>query len=164
MRVSVLAFGKLKTAGLREAANYYARLLKPWVTFQEIELKPLPVSEKSAAVRARIQGEETDFLLKRISTQCGGTSAIYLLDERGRARPTSAWAQDVRDWEATGPTELVFCIGSSLGFGDEIRARARDLLSFGPQTLSHELARVVLLEQLFRAWSVTRGHPYHNES
>jgi 23S rRNA (pseudouridine1915-N3)-methyltransferase len=88
---------------------------------------------------------------------------ILLLDEGGKNRSTREWADSIRTWERESVAEIAFCVGSSLGFSDAVRARAKETLSLGSQTLPHELARVVLLEQIYRAWSVTRGHPYHNE-
>jgi 23S rRNA (pseudouridine1915-N3)-methyltransferase len=157
MRLHLLNFGKLKTPGLRETADYYLRNARPWVEIEETELKPVPVPDKSPATRVKIQTEEAELVLKRLA----GVRAIYLLDETGKVRRTLEWAEQVREWESVGSVGLV--IGSSLGFAPELKKKARGLLSLGPQTLSHELARVVLLEQLYRAWSVTRGHPYHNE-
>lgn len=161
MRVRILAFGKLKTPGLRAAADHYMKLIRPWVTVQETELKPLPVPNKSAATRTRIQGEEAEILQSSFGK--GRPPAIYLLDETGKTQTTQAWAHLVTQWKGSGEAEIALVIGSSLGFSDELRKRARGVLSLGPQTLPHELARVVLLEQLYRAWSVTEGHPYHNE-
>jgi 23S rRNA (pseudouridine1915-N3)-methyltransferase len=157
MRLHLLSFGRLKTPGLRETADYYLRNASSWVDIEETELKPLPVPDKSPSTRVKIQTEEADQVLKRLA----GVRAIYLLDETGKVRRTLEWAEQVREWEAIGSVGLV--IGSSLGFAPELKKKARGLLGLGPQTLSHELARVVLLEQLYRAWSVTRGHPYHNE-
>ncbi|MGZ3689613.1 MAG: 23S rRNA (pseudouridine(1915)-N(3))-methyltransferase RlmH [Bdellovibrionota bacterium] len=157
MRLRLVAFGKLKTPGLREAADYYLKLSRSWVEIEEIELKPLTVPDKSPATRNKIQEKEAALLLERLRPQ----TAIYLLDELGKTQPTREWAALTAKWEAAG--DVALCIGSSLGFGEEIREKARGLLSLGPQTLPHELARVVLLEQVYRAFSVTRGHPYHNE-
>jgi 23S rRNA (pseudouridine1915-N3)-methyltransferase len=163
MKIHLLAFGKLKTPGLREAADYYAGLLRPWVKLEEQELKPVSVPDKSPSTRARIQREESSTLAGALETRLGERGAFYLLDEGGKSRSTMDWADSVREWEGQSLTGLAFCVGSSLGFSEELRRRARGTLSLGPQTLAHELARVVLLEQLYRAWSVTRGHPYHNE-
>jgi 23S rRNA (pseudouridine1915-N3)-methyltransferase len=158
MKLQLLAFGKLRTPGLRDAVDYYLRNIRPWVEIEEIELKPLSVPDKSPSTRARIQREESELVLKRLSAARG----YYLLDETGKPRRTLEWAEQVKAWEiGGGPIGVV--IGSSLGFSPELKKQAQGLLSLGPQTLSHELARVVLLEQLYRAWSVTRGHPYHNE-
>ena len=162
MKLALLAFGKLKTPGLREAADYYKTLLRPYAPLEELELKPQVVPEKSAASRLLVQEKESTLLTTKLSIQLGSRGAYYILDETGRPDATLGWVELVRRWEREG-VPVALCIGSSLGFHSEIRARARGVLSLGPQTLSHELARVVLLEQLYRAWSFTRGHPYHNE-
>jgi 23S rRNA (pseudouridine1915-N3)-methyltransferase len=162
LRVHVVAFGKLKTPGMAESAEYYARLLRPWVPVDCVELKPMPVTEKSPAARKQVQAREGELLLERLEALIGSRGAIYLLEEEGKALSTDSWAAEVRRWENASLSGLAFCVGSSLGFSEEVRARARGRLSLGPQTLPHELARVVLLEQLYRAWSVVRGHPYHN--
>jgi 23S rRNA (pseudouridine1915-N3)-methyltransferase len=163
VRVHLLAFGKLRVPGLRESAEYYLRNLKPWCALEEIELKPVPVPDKSPATRARVQEKETELLLERVRSQISERARIYLLDELGKPLPTREWASRVREWEASGSADIVLCLGSSVGWSDTLRKKAAGTFSLGPQTLSHELARVVLLEQLYRAWSVVRGHPYHNE-
>ncbi len=163
MRVHLIAFGKLRAPGLREATDYYLRNLRPWAEVNEIELKPIPVPDKGAATRTRIQQQEAELVIERAHGAAGERARLFLLDEKGRALTTQQWAERVRDWESGGGREPVLCIGGSLGFGEALRKRAEGLFSLGPQTLPHELARVVLSEQLYRAWSVVRGHPYHNE-
>ncbi len=163
MRLYVVSFGKLKTPGLREAADYYLKLTGTWLPIEEVELKPLAVPEKGTATRRLIQEQEGKILQQKLARILGPRGAFYLLDEAGIAKTTQAWAAQVRDWESNGVTEIAFCIGSSLGFSTEVRNRAKGLLSLGAQTLPHELARVVLIEQLYRSWGVVRGHPYHNE-
>jgi 23S rRNA (pseudouridine1915-N3)-methyltransferase len=163
VKLNLYAFGKLKTPGLREAADHYKRMARVWIPMEEIELKPLPVPEKSADVRARIQEKEGQSLLDRMRHETSHRGIYYLLDETGRAQSTQDWAREFRQWETEGYTSVSFCIGSSLGFSKEVRQRAKACLSLGPQTLSHELARVVLLEQIYRTYSVLKGHPYHNE-
>lgn len=148
---------------MRQAADYYLGLTRGWVAIEELELKPMPVDDKSSATRRRIQEKEGELLLERLSKRLGPRGLIYLLDEAARPRATREWAELVRQWEALGPTEIALCVGSSLGFSQAVRSKAQGGLSLGPQTLPHELARVVLLEQLYRAWSQLRGHPYHNE-
>lgn len=164
MRLHLWAFGKLKAPGLAAAASHYQGMLKTWTGMDVFEFRPLPVSDKSPSTRKRIQEEEAALVSKRLEPLVQkGRAALYLLDERGKATPTQAWAELVHEWEAQGLSDVILCVGSSLGFDESLRKRARGLLSLGPQTLSHELARVVLIEQLYRAWSVVKGHPYHNE-
>ena len=161
MKLHLLAFGKLKTPGLQESSTYYSKLLSGFVPLEETELKPLSVPDKGPATRKLVQEKEAVLLQEKLKNQLSPRGALYLLDEGGIARTTPEWAQLVREWEGSGAPEIVLCIGSSLGFADTVRRRAKGILSLGPHTLPHELARVVLLEQLYRAWSVTRGHPYH---
>jgi 23S rRNA (pseudouridine1915-N3)-methyltransferase len=163
MKLALMAFGKLKTPGLQDSAEYYRKLLRSWIPVQEIEMKPLQVPDKAPATRARIQEKEADTLNEKLEGFLTGRGVFYLLDEGGKARSTQEWAELVREWEAGSIPEVAICVGSSLGFSKELRKKARGILSLGPQTLPHELARVVLLEQLYRAWGVTRGHPYHVE-
>lgn len=162
MRLHLLAFGKLKTSGLREAADYYLKQVQSFVSVQEIELKTVAVSSKAPSDRLRIQELEAAILMRRLETILGSRGSFYLLDESGKSLSTASWASLVRAWESEGTPDLAFCIGGSLGFSPKLKENARGLLSLGPQTLSHELARVVLMEQIYRAWSVTRNHPYHN--
>ena len=164
MKIYIVTFGKLKAPGMREAADYYQRLARTFGhSIEEIELKPLAVSDKSAATRKKIQEKERDLLLEKLGTCLSSRGAFYLLDEKGKAQATSAWAALVESWKDQSIPEIALCIGSSLGFHSDLHAQARGLLSLGPQTLPHELARVVLCEQVYRALSVAAGYPYHNE-
>jgi 23S rRNA (pseudouridine1915-N3)-methyltransferase len=87
---------------------------------------------------------------------------LALLDERGKQFSSAALAQWVRRQRDEGQQRLVFAIGPADGWSDAERARAAMLLSLGPMTLPHELARVVLSEQLYRAFTILAGHPYHH--
>lgn len=161
MRIEVAAFGKLRGPGLREAADHYLKLASKFVEVHERELKPLPVPDKSAATRTLVQQKEASSLL---STQkAGERSVLYLLDEGGKALRTEEWAKLLDSWRKDGIHQVTLALGSSLGFSSELKRQARGILSLGPQTLPHELARVVLYEQLFRSSSVLAGHPYHVE-
>jgi 23S rRNA (pseudouridine1915-N3)-methyltransferase len=163
MQVQVVSFGKLKTPGLRDAVDYYLKLLSVWTPVRELELKPLSVPDKSPATRKLIQEKEGTLLLNKLEQSLSSRGIMVLLDETGKNLPTHTWSTQLQKFQDDGIREVSFCIGSSLGFSAEIRTRARLCLSFGSQTLSHELARAVLCEQIYRAWSVNRGHPYHNE-
>lgn len=157
----LIAFGKLKTPGLRAAADYYLLLIQRYATLEEVELKPETVPEKTLSERGRVLGLEAERLKKLLPQDSG--RCLIVLDETGKNLAT-------RDWAATLQTAreryrgVDFLIGSGLGIPPELKKRATHTLSLGAQTLPHELARVVLLEQLYRALSVNAGHPYHNEA
>lgn len=165
LTLHLISFGKLKTPGLRDTADYYLKLLRPWVRVEEHELKPAAVHEKTDAARRIVQDREAELWDRTVNSLRKNTPPrIYLLDEKGTDWTTLRWSEEVRTLEASsGTNALFFGVGSSLGFSKKIKESAHARLSFGAQTISHELARVILLEQLFRSWSVTRGHPYHNE-
>ena len=90
-------------------------------------------------------------------------SVTVLLDERGEAMPSLALAKLLEGWRDTGKREARFLIGGADGHGEEARGKADLLLSFGPATWPHLLARAMLAEQLFRATSILANHPYHRE-
>jgi len=163
MNLKIAAFGKLKTPGLREALDYYLRNLRPWAQVEELELRPIPVPDKSPATRAEIQRKEGEILLEKLELSLSSRGILVLLDEGGKSLPSREWAAQLQQWERDGVRETCFAIGGSLGFSEETRSRSRKILSLGPQTLPHELARVVLGEQLYRAYSLINGHRYHNE-
>lgn len=162
MKASVLAFGKLRTPGLREAADHYLKLIQPWLPLAEVELKPVEVADKSPAARRDVQAREATLLLAKLDDVVSNRGRIWLLDEGGRAMTSEQWAQALRECEDGAVSTVALCIGGSMGFSDEVRKRAHLKVSLGPQTLSHQLARVVLYEQLYRAMSILRGHPYHH--
>jgi 23S rRNA (pseudouridine1915-N3)-methyltransferase len=163
MKLHLVAFGKLRAPGLRESVDYYVRNTKAFTPVEEIELKAAPVPDKSPATRALVQEREAALLEEKLGSILSPRGVFFLLDEKGKAMPTLDWADSLRKLEDSSIPEAAFCIGSSLGFAPSLRKKARGLFSLGPQTLSHEIARLVLAEQLYRAMSVLRGHPYHHE-
>ena len=162
MKLYLVSFGRLKTPGLRESAHYFQKIIQPWVSLEEVELKPLLVPEKKSALRLQIQEKEGLLLRDWIAPRAKGQFRVILFDETGKAKSTQDWANTLEAWKNQSVSSIFFCLGSSLGFSVATKHWAHGLWSFGPQTFSHELARVVLLEQIYRSLSVLRGHPYHN--
>ncbi len=163
MRLTVIAFGKLKTPGLRQAADHYVKGLRHWSQVEELELRAAAAVEKSPEARRLVQEKEAAQLRDHLQRRGRERLRLCILDETGRTMTSRAWAQMLSCWQDAGAQEAVFCVGSALGFDEQVRQMADEVLSFGPQTLPHELCRVVLLEQLFRAQSILHNHPYHNE-
>jgi 23S rRNA (pseudouridine1915-N3)-methyltransferase len=90
----------------------------------------------------------------------GDSSPVVLLDPAGKAFTSETFARWLAKKERSGARKLIFLLGGAEGFAEETKAKADELLSLGPMTLPHELARVVLLEQLYRAFAFLRDHPY----
>jgi 23S rRNA (pseudouridine1915-N3)-methyltransferase len=87
--------------------------------------------------------------------------ALVLLDQRGKQFSSDELAKFLDDYQGRSPLPLLFAVGAADGFSEEARKAATLVLSLGKMTLAHELARVVLLEQLYRAFTILKGHPYH---
>ncbi len=151
MRIAIVAFGKLRIPGSRDLADHYLKLLRPWVDLEEIEIK-----EESQRKPSQ--------LLSDALGRLRGKPRLYLLDEKGTNSSTLEWSRWIQKEREQGSNQILcIAIGPATGWDAESRALAQGILSFGAQTLPHDLARLVLVEQLFRAWSVLKNHPYHNE-
>jgi 23S rRNA (pseudouridine1915-N3)-methyltransferase len=167
-KLTLVCFGKLRTPGLSLAVAEFEKRLSRYVEYHAVELKPVPVPEKSETLRSAIPEKEAGIVLELLESpgfksKAGKSPELWCLDETGKALPTREWAKNLEDLGTRGSGELVLVIGGSLGLGDTILTRAHRKISLGPQTLSHELARLILTEQLYRALSYLSGHPYHNE-
>ena len=106
---------------------------------------------------------EADLLEKFGQNQKGGTKcSVVLMDSRGKEFTSEQFAKFLGDYQERNPLPLVFAIGGADGFTSETRVAAQSMISLGKMTLAHELARIVLLEQLYRAFTILKGHPYHS--
>ena len=150
MRLTVAAVGKAKAGPGRVLWDDYVRRLGWPVNLREIELKgQLPAAERIAREGAAL-----------LAALPAGATAV-VLDGRGEALASAGFAARLAKWRDQGVRELAFLIGGADGHGPEVLARADYLLSLGPMTWPHLLARVMLAEQLYRAHSILTGHPYH---
>ena len=98
---------------------------------------------------------------------CGGNkgsskSTLVLMDSRGKEFSSEQFAKFLGNYQDRNPLPLVIAIGGADGWGAEVRAAAAQTISLGKMTLAHELARIVLLEQVYRAFTILKGHPYHS--
>ena len=144
MKLRIAWVGKTKEASIRALTVEYLTRLARYGTTESQEL----ASEEA--------------LLKLAERHSGRTRpTLVLLDQRGRQFTSEQFAELLRDQQDRGTQQLLFAIGPAGGFTDQGRHAADLILSFGKMTLSHELARVVLLEQLYRAFTILKGHPYH---
>ena len=144
MKLRVAWVGKTKEASIRALTEEYLTRLGRYLTTESQE----------------VASEEA--LLKLAERASGRTRpTLVLLDQRGRQFTSEQFAELLRDQQDRGTQQLLFAIGPADGFTDQGRHAADLILSFGKMTLSHELARVVLLEQLYRAFTILKGHPYH---
>jgi 23S rRNA (pseudouridine1915-N3)-methyltransferase len=152
MKLRIVAVGRDRSGLFAPAVDEYAKRLSRYAKFELVE-----VSEaKRHAGTPRAKDEEGESLLARI----GPSERVVLLDERGKEPTSVELAQRLAGWLQRGQ-DVAFVIGGSDGHAEPIRARAQETLSLSRLTLAHRLARVVLAEQLYRAFTILRGEPYH---
>jgi 23S rRNA (pseudouridine1915-N3)-methyltransferase len=152
VRLRVVAVGRDRSGLFAPAVDEYAKRLARYAKFELVE-----VSEaKRHAGTPRAKDEEGETLLARLSPG----ERVVLLDERGKEPTSVELAQRLAGWLQRGQ-DVTFVIGGSDGHAEAIRARAQETLSLSRMTLAHRLARVVLLEQLYRAFTILKGEPYH---
>jgi len=107
--------------------------------------------------------DEADLLAKfGAAAKAGAKSTLVLMDSRGKEFTSEQFAKFLGDYQERNPLPLVIAIGGANGFSAEARSAAQNVVSLGKMTLAHELARVVLLEQVYRAFTILKGHPYHS--
>ncbi|MBI3982722.1 MAG: 23S rRNA (pseudouridine(1915)-N(3))-methyltransferase RlmH [Gemmatimonadetes bacterium] len=152
MVVHVLAAGRLTSHGLGLACADYEIRLGRFVRVVVREVRPGP-AHASPAVRMRIEGERLLAAVPR------GTRAIALT-RAGRPETTESFARKLAGWRTTA-TDVAFLIGGAHGLSAETLDRCDARMSLSPLTLPHEIARLVLLEQLYRAGTILQGTPYH---
>jgi 23S rRNA (pseudouridine1915-N3)-methyltransferase len=116
-----------------------------------------------APVEGVVVRDEADLLSKFGSASKNATkSTLLLMDSRGKEFSSEQFAKFLGDYQDRNPLPLVLAIGGADGFSAEAKSSAQSVISLGKMTMAHELARVVLLEQVYRAFTILKGHPYHS--
>lgn len=144
MAVTILAVGKLKERFWKEAVAEYEKRLTGYAKLQIREIPDKGIDFESDEI-----------------VRLAGTSHLILLAIDGTQRSSEGIAHRLEQLTTYGTSDIAFCIGGSDGVGQKVRERADETLSFGEITLPHNLARVVLLEQIYRAFKIMRGETYH---
>jgi 23S rRNA (pseudouridine1915-N3)-methyltransferase len=153
VRLTILAVGRLKERFWREAAEEYLKRLGPYATVRVVEID----DRDSGRDEARALGEEGADILRAIPEG----AHVIALEIGGRQRSSEAFAARLGELALDGRSSVTFVVGGSVGLSADVLRRADERLSLGEMTLPHNLARVVLLEQVYRAFRINRGEPYH---
>ena len=148
MKYTVVCVGKLKERFWKDACAEYTKRLGAYakVDIREVaDIDPAARDKEGAAILAALPSR----------------AHVILLAIEGKERSSEELSARLDDLMLRGSSDIAFVIGGSDGVSDDVRARADEMLSFGRITLPHNLARVVLLEQVYRACKISRGEPYH---
>jgi len=157
MKISLLYIGKTDKPYLREGIQIFAERLKHYLPFSMVEIADIKNTKNlSFELQKQKEGEQ---LLQKIAA----TDDVILLDEGGKHRSSVEFAGFIEQKMIMGGNDIVFIIGGPYGFSDEVYARANGKISLSKMTFSHQMVRVIFLEQLYRAMTIIRGEPYHHE-
>ena len=151
-RIKIICVGKIKKKYWLEAIGHYAKMLTPMVRVEACSVKDCPQAE--GPERKRLESE-------RILEKVGPRDTLVALHETGSLMDSRDFAAFVRPLFESPQGQCCFAIGGALGLSPELLARADRLLSLSPMTMPHELAQVVLYEQLFRAMTILQNRTYH---
>lgn len=150
MKITIVAVGRMKRGPMEALCREYADRL-PWsLAIQEVEAKKRLEGDA-------LKAEEAALIAARIPDG----AVLIAMDERGKGLSSEALATRIGGWRDQGRGEICFVIGGADGLDPSLRDRADLTLAFGPQTWPHMLARVMLIEQVYRAERILAGHPYH---
>jgi 23S rRNA (pseudouridine1915-N3)-methyltransferase len=154
MRLKILAVGTRMPDWVEQGYGEYAKRFPPEIRVEMVEL-PLGHRGKNRVVE-QAMAREGESMLKAV----GAGEGVVALDVKGKPWSTEQLAQQLRGWQESG-RNFNLLIGGPDGLAPECLARAEQRWSLSPLTLPHPLVRIVLIEQLYRAWSINAGHPYH---
>jgi len=143
VKLKIAWIGKTKDPGIQSLTTEYLKRISRYV-----EVEGLPLADEAALLKLRDKSRPLHTLV--------------LLDSRGKELSSEEFAEFLQNHQDRNPQPLVLAIGPADGFSDAARKAANTNLSLGKMTLPHELARVVLLEQVYRAFTILKGHPYHS--
>lgn len=140
-----------------EGLGVYTSRLKHYITFDLVEIPEL--KNVSALSREQIKSREGELILKALKP----SDEVILLDEHGREYRSVEFAAELEKKLSRGGGDIVYVIGGAYGFSDDVYARADGKLSLSKMTYSHQLVRTIFAEQLYRAFTIMKGEPYHHE-
>ena len=158
MNINVICIGKLKERYWTEAVAEYAKRLGSYCTLEITELKEARLPDRAGeAEEAAVKKAEGESILKHI----GKETYVITLEVKGKKLSSEALAEKVAKLSLDGKSSVAFVIGGSLGLDKAVSERADFKLSFSDMTFPHQMMRVILLEQVYRAFKINRGETYH---
>jgi 23S rRNA (pseudouridine1915-N3)-methyltransferase len=157
MKITLLTIGKTEDKYLLEGIDIYLKRLKHYIPFRILEIPELK-NTKSLS-RDQQKNKEAELLFKNIQS----TDYVILLDENGAEFTSKKFSVYLNKKMVGGQQHLVFIIGGPYGFSDEVYARGNDRISLSQMTFSHQMIRLFFAEQLYRAFTILKGEPYHHD-
>ena len=157
MKITLLTVGKTDKDWVRQGLDIYVSRLKHYIPFSIVEIPEL--KNVSALSKDQIKSKEGELILKNIRP----TDDVILLDEKGKQYTSVELAKIIQDKISYAGKDIVFVIGGAYGFSDAVYQRSNSKLSLSKMTFSHQMVRAIFAEQIYRAFTIMKGEPYHHE-
>lgn len=157
MKITLLTVGKTDKDWVRQGMEIYVSRLKHYIPFAVVEIPEL--KNVSALTKDQIKTREGELILKNIKQ----TDDLILLDERGKEYTSVELAKVIQDKISYVGKDMVYVIGGAYGFSDAVYQRANSKISLSRMTFSHQMVRAIFVEQIYRAFTIMKGEPYHHE-
>ena len=156
-KITVYWIGKTGKSFIEEGLALYKKRISHYCKMDIQELKD--VKNKARLDPVTLKKSEAALVIQKISAK----SFLILLDEKGRTMNSRSFSQKIEEWQQQSLPEICFLIGGAFGVDESIRNRANMIISLSEMTFSHQFIRLILFEQLYRAFSIIRGEKYHND-
>lgn len=157
MKITLLTVGKTDIRWVREGLEIYISRLKHYIPFSLTEIPEL--KNASSLSKDQIKAREGELILKSIKP----SDEVILLDEHGKEYTSMEWARNMEKRMSGSGRDMVFVIGGAYGFSDDVYSRCDGKVSLSKMTFSHQMVRTIFAEQLYRAFTIIKGEPYHHE-
>lgn len=158
MNIKIFAIGKLKEDYLKEAVKEYSKRIGRFAKLEIVELAESRLPDKASAKdELKVKEQEASLILSKL----GNKDYVIALSPDGKQMESTAFASLIEERALEGFSDISFVIGGSLGLGEELLKRADFRLSFSKMTFPHQLFRVILLEQIYRAFKINSNESYH---
>ena len=155
MKIKIIALGKIKEKFLKDGIDEFLKRLTPYASVEIVELQPVEIRDENLTEKALLQeGEKILSLIKN-------DSFVITLEIGGKQLASEEFAQKINEISTSGVSELVFVIGSSCGLAKTVSDRANYKLSMSKMTFLHQFARLLIVEQIYRAFKILKNETYH---
>ena len=155
MKIKIIALGKIKEKFLKDGIDEFMKRLRPYIPVEIIELQPVEIKDGNMVSKAL--DEEAEKILAQVKKE----SYIITLEINGKQLSSEDFAEKIDEISKSGVSELIFIIGSSCGLSPAVSKRADYKLSISKMTFLHQFARLLLVEQIYRAFKILKNETYH---
>ena len=157
MKIVLLTIGKTSEKYLIEGIAQYQKRLKHYTQFEMLEIPNLKNAKNFS--NAELMKKEGELILKQLQN----SDHLVLLDDKGTVFTSPKFAEKLQCWMLSGKKRLVFVIGGSYGFSEDVYVRGNEKLSLSKMTFSHQMVRLFFVEQIYRGYTILNNEPYHHQ-